>query len=191
MASKVSICNQALSRLGADSITSLTDNTIEAKACNLIYDDIADEVILEGDWTAAIQRASLAKTANTPTFGYTNEFQLPVSPFCLKVLNVDEIPVGYNAYKIEGDKLLTDMSTVKIRYLGRITDTEKYGTLLQRVIIARLALELGYRLTADKALLDRLEQQYDRVLSQALANDGQQGSKDEISTPDLTDVRDV
>ena len=36
MTSKVQICNMALSRLGASTITSLTDNTTEANLCNTL-----------------------------------------------------------------------------------------------------------------------------------------------------------
>ena len=189
MASKVSICNFALSRLGVSSITSLTDNTVEAKACNLIYDDIADEVMVEGEWSSTIVRATLAQTTNTPTYEFTYEYQLPVSPLTLKVLSLDEFPPGSNDYKIEGDKLLTDLTAVNIRYIGRITDTQQYGVLLQRAIVARLALELNYSLTSDKGLTQQLEAQYERVLDRNLTSDNVQGSKDIVSTPDLDEVR--
>ena len=155
----------------------------------LIFDDLADEVMLEGEWATAITRATLAQTTNTPVFDYDFEYQLPVLPFCLKVLELDESPVGTNRYAIEGDKLLVDMTTVGIRYIGRITNTEKYGNNLQQAIVARLALELAYRLTGDKGTARILEDQYNRILTRGLASDGQQGSKRIVVTPDLTEVR--
>ena len=189
MASKVDICNFALSRLGSSSITSLTDNTIEAKACNLLYDDLADEVMVEGEWTTTVVRTDLAQTTNTPTYEFSLEYQLPVSPFALRVLSIDEGIPGANNYRIEGDKLLTNLTSVNIRYIGRITDTQQYGVLLQRAIVARLALELSYRLTGDKAFSATLQDQYNNVLASNLSADNQQGHKDVVVTPDLDEVR--
>ena len=107
MASKVQICNVALSRLGASTITSLTDGTTEAKLCNTFFDEIADRAMVQGSWTTLIKRADLARTTATPIFGFTNEFQLPVDPKSLKVLNINEGIVnedrtGRTDYRIEG-----------------------------------------------------------------------------------------
>lgn len=145
--------------------------------------------MIEGEWTSTVRRRALAQTTNTPAFEFTYEYQLPVSPFCLKVLNIDEAPIGSGKYKIEGDKLLSDAIAVNIRYIGKLTDTEDYGILLQKAIVSKLALELSYRLTSDKTLSNSLSIDYERALINGLSGDGQQGSKDTISTPDLTEVR--
>lgn len=189
MASQVQICNLALSRLGASTITSLTDGTTEAKLCNTLFSDLADEVMVEGSWSTTINRASLARTTNTPAFEYSYEHQLPVDPKCLKVLNIDEDSPGSIDYRIEGDKLLSDETTIKIRYIARLTDTEDWGPLLTRAFISRLASELAYPLTGDNTKADIEFKRYKLFLSEGLAIDGQQGSKEVVSSSDLIDVR--
>lgn len=189
MSSKVQICNLALSRLGASTITSLTDNTTEAKLCNTFFDDIADEVMCEGSWTSTITRASLARTTNTPAFGYSYEFQLPVDPKCLKVLNLDEDTPGDTSYKIEGDKLLTDNSTCKIRYIAQLTDSEDWDTMLRRAFVARLASELAYPLTGSASKAEQELKLYRFYVQEGLAIDGQQGSKNVVIADDLLEVR--
>lgn len=189
MTSKVQICNMALSRLGASTITALTDNTTEAKLCNTLFDDLADRVMMQGSWTSTIKRASLAKTTNTPTFEYTNEFQLPVDPFCLKVLNIDEDTQGDTDYRIEGDKLLTDDSSVKIRYIGRLVDVEDWDPLLVEAMEILLASYLALPITGDKVMARDLREEYFELVQHNLAVDGQQGSKDSIIADDLIEIR--
>ncbi len=188
MASKVQLCNLALSRLGASTITSLTDNTTEAKLCNTFFSDIADEVMSTGSWTSTIARVELARTSNTPAFEYTYEFQLPVDPQVLKVLNLNE-DVPSIQYRIEGDKLLTDCSAIKIRYVSRLVDTEDWDIFLQKSFVARLSSELAYALTGDNKKAELEFKRYEAFLLEGLAQDGQQGSKEMISSNDLTKIR--
>lgn len=188
MASKVQICNMALSRLGATTISSLTDNTPEAKLCNTIFDTLAKRTMVQGSWATTIKRVALAQTSNTPAFGYSYEYQLPVDPLCLKVLNINEdSPV--TPYSIEGDKLLIDDSTVKIRYIGYLTDPEDYGPLLTEAIEINLAAYLAMPITGDKNLSISLREEYMAVLMNNLAIDGQQGSKQEVIADDLIEDR--
>ena len=189
MASKVQLCNIALSRLAANTITSLTDNTPEARLCNTFFDEMADQVMIEGSWSSTIKRVGLAQTTNTPIFGYTYEYQLPVNPFCLKVLNIDETTPGSCPYRIEGDKLLIESPTVKIRYIARITDTQAWDPYLTRAFVSRLTAELAYQITGDNQKTEIEMEKYMKFVTEGLVLDGQQGSKDFIVTPTLTEDR--
>lgn len=188
MASKVQICNMALSRLGARSIVSLEEGTNEANLCSTLFDDIAERVMVQGSWTTTIKRVGLARTINTPTFGYSAEFQLPVDPKCLKVLNVNDSNAQTD-YRIEGDKLLCNESSVKIRYIGKITNTSDYGPLLTEAVELLLASYLAYPLTGNASLADRVKAEYAEALMNNLAVDNQQGAKDMLISDTLTWVR--
>lgn len=185
MASKIQICNMALSRLGASTITSLTDGTPEARLCNTLFNDLADRVMIQGSWSTTIKRAELASTGNTPEFDFSYEYQLPVDPLCLKVLHVNEVNPGSVDFRIEGDKLLCDESTIKIKYIGQLTDTSEYGPLLTECIEILLASYLALPLTGDKTLAQALKKEYADMLSHHLAIDGQQGSKDMVVSDTL------
>ena len=75
--SEVSIVNKALSYLGANRITSLSDKTLEAQSASNLYDDSLRSVLIECDWRFAIKRARLNKVEKTPVWGEGNYFQLP------------------------------------------------------------------------------------------------------------------
>jgi len=189
MASKVSICNMALSRLGAATITSLTDGTQESKLCNTFFDLVADRVMMQGTWSSTVKRATLARTTNTPTFGFTFEYQLPVDPKSLKVLNVSEETDGSIDYVVEGDKILTDESTLKIRYIAQLTDTEDWDPMLTEAVELLLAAYLALPITGQAPIAEKMKQEYFSFLNNNLAIDGQQGSSQEYISVDLTGVR--
>lgn len=188
MASKVQICNMALSRLGARSIVSLDEGTNEANLCSTLFDDIAERVMVQGSWTTTIKRVGLALTTDTPSFGYAFSFQLPVDPKCLKVLNVNDTNAATD-YRIEGDRLLCNDSSVKIRYIGKLTNTSDYGPLLTEAIELLLASYLAYPLTGNASMADRVKAEYSEVIMNNLAVDNQQGAKDLIISDTLTWVR--
>lgn len=189
MASKAEICNLALVRLGANTITSLTDGTQTANLCNTVFDTLADEVMMEGPWTSTIRRADLNQLTTTPAFEYSYQYQLPTDPFCLKVLNVYSLSPSEEDYVIEDDKLLSDESSISIRYIGRLTDTGDWDPYLTRAFIARLASELAYPLTgkSDKAAFEL--ERYRLFLAEGLAINNQQGTIQVMDSADLITVR--
>jgi signal transduction histidine kinase len=189
MASVVDICNQALIRVGADTIISLGDGTQEAKLCNLWFNTVVEETIAEGMWSSAIFRIALNRTTNVPAFEYDFEYQLPTNPKVINVLEINENRAGDKKYAIEGDKLLSNESVVKIKYLGRVDNTELFGPYLTRAIVTRLASELAFPLTSNRALAESLLRKYEMDLQKGLTNDNQQGTSIELIANDLLDVR--
>lgn len=189
MASKVKIANLALARLGVKSITSLGDNTLEARMANLVFEDMAKEVMTEGVFSSTIRRVALNATTNTPAYGYSYEFQLPTNPKSLRVISINEDEPGTYDYRIEGDKLLANISTMKVKYVAYLTNSEDYDEMLKKALVARLAAELAYPLTGSSGVSNAMYQRYERELSDCMAVDGQNGSNQYIISSDLTIIR--
>ena len=87
MPSVVDICNEAMDLLGAATITSLTENSKEARLCNRRFETVRDHVLRAHPWNCAITRKELAKDSDAPAFGFNHQFTLPTDPFCLRVLS--------------------------------------------------------------------------------------------------------
>lgn len=175
MSSKVELCNLALTRIGASRITALDDTTVEAKDCNAIYDIVAKQTMALGQWPSVIRRASLAQLVDTPTYEFTYSYQLPNNPKCLRLLSINEYKVGEIPFAIEGSTLLTDESTVSIKYLAYVTDTESYDIYLEQAIVDRLCAELVYKITGQRtAMREMLE--YSRAHAKELLAEASLGS---------------
>lgn len=189
MASKIDIVNLALSRLSSARITSFNDNTIEAKTINTIYDQVAENVMAMGPWTACTRRATLARTTETPVFGYNYSYQLPTSPKCLRLIRINECKLGDTKFDVEGTKLLTDLSSVQIKYITFLTDSEDYGPYLRQAITERIIVELGYAKTGEYKINQGLEQAFQAKVEMWLNEDNQQASSEYVPSDTFTDIR--
>jgi hypothetical protein len=110
MATEVSICANALRRLGDSPIVSLTDDTERARLCNAFYSEARDDVLRSHPWNFSITRQQLSQLSATPLYQYSYQYALPTDPFCLRVL---EMEYSDYVFKIEhlagtGRVLLTD-----------------------------------------------------------------------------------
>lgn len=161
MASQVSIINTALGRLGANSITSLTDNSAEQILAVNAWDIVRQEVLRTHPWNFAIADIELNQIAGAPEFEYKFAYQLPSN--CLRLLQVYGDPV----FKLQGKRILTDQSVVKIKYVYDVTDTTLWDASFTDVIAQRLATELAYALTKSQTTADSMFQIYERKLRTA------------------------
>lgn len=189
----VSICNTALDLLGSDTITSLADDSKPARFCARNYERVRDAVLRAYPWNCALARASLAGLAETPAWGYANQFQLPEGPepaFCLRLLSINgESDFGLT-YKIEGRKILSDEAApLEILYIARIEDPALFDALLIDAIAARLALDAAYPLAGSVSLAQAMSSAYGEKLAEARQVDAQEGSPDAFITGDWLESR--
>jgi len=189
MADKVQICNLALIRLSATRITSLTDNTIEAKQCSAIYELIAEQVMSLGPWPSVIRRTALSQLTTTPAYEYKYEYQLPTDPKFLRLLEINENKVGDIPHTVENGKLLVNESIVKIRYISYITDSESYDIYLRQAIADHLVAELTYATTGQIALYKKSLEYAQEHSKELLSQCSLQTSAQDVNSDTFIDAR--
>lgn len=186
--SEVDLCNSALIHLGAGLITSLSDNSDEARACNQFYDKSRDSVLTQANWTFATTQQELSKDVATPLFGYSYQYSLPTDPYCLKPLIIDD-PNDEVDWKIHGRKLLTDKDGVYLQYIARITDLSLQSPLFDAALELYLAYRMAYTITGSRAVMEDMKSAYLEALADAEDVDGQIGIPEDFDTTDLVYVR--
>jgi hypothetical protein len=193
MASEVQICSDALGQLGESPIMSMDDDTKAARLCKRFYYDLRDAVLRAYPWKCAIayQALSILTGASAITGSkYTYTYQLPVNPFCLRPLIINEADEDFSiAWERVGNKIITNESTVTLKYIKRIVDPGEYDALLIDAIIARLAQVLAYPITGDKKMGEAAWQLYREKISEARSIDSMEGSTVELTQDDLLSVR--
>jgi hypothetical protein len=193
--SNVEICNIALTALGANNITALTENTEEARKCNVLFDNLRDEMIESHLWNFAIRRTGqLALSATSPEWEYANKFQLPVD--CLRVLktNFESAILGPNrvndrGWKVEEGFLVTDESDVKIQYIASVTDPNQQLRSFQMALAARLEAELAFSILQSATIAKAKWELYQLKLRTARAVDAQEGVPDDVMADEWTNSR--
>ena len=191
MATEVSICANALRRLGDDPIVSLTDDTERARLCNAFYSEARDDVLRSHPWNFAITRQQLSQLSATPLYQYSYQYALPTDPFCLRVL---EMEYSDYVFKIEhlagtGRVLLTDEGTAKIIYIARITDTAQFDPLFIDTLTAKMSVDLAYPVTGSVQLQQNMQKLFESKLREARSVDGQEGFQDDLVSPTFIDFR--
>lgn len=145
----VEICNMALDYLNSRNITSLEENTKEAKKCSTWYDNVRRSLLTNINASFSIKRAQLAEYSDyIPVYGYGKAFVLPKD--LLLVLNLGN-PIRDNLYQIEGKYFYCDESIkeVKIRYIADIKDVTKFDDDFCDCLALKLAEKICIPLTED------------------------------------------
>lgn len=185
MPGDVEIVNLALTKLGANSITSFTDAVKEAREPARIYEMQRDNEVRAHFWRFATARATLPALSTAPEFGYRTAYQLPVD--CLRVIAVGDFAPGNSRwlyitgtdneeYQVEGNTIVTDNGIssgqsppLRIRYSKRVTDATMFDACFVEALACKLAIELANALTsATQADLQKFQLGYQKAISDAL-----------------------
>lgn len=191
MPSEVDICNMALLKVGAKpKIDSLIEDSDNARICNQFYAPVRDAVLRGHPWNCAEHRRIITSLADAPAFGYDYQFQLPVNPYCLRVLQVGEDKEQPTKWKVAGRRLLYNESTAKLKYTKRITDTNDFDPLLVDALAVSLAIKLAMPLAQSQSLVDSLVKELELiVLPLARSIDAQESGEEELSVDTWLDSR--
>ena len=159
-----SLCNMALTKLGAKTISNIdTDTTANAVKCRALYETIRDSLLRSFTWTFAIERAELAQLAETPEYEYDYCYSLPTAPYCLRILEMETD----DNFEIEGRILLTNGKECKVKYLARVTNPIKLDSLFVILYVDALAARLAISISNSKTLKDRMDIDLANSLSKA------------------------
>lgn len=162
------IANSALVKIGARPILSLTEGSIEAERCSKRMDPIRKIILRRHPWNFAIGRRTLAPSVDVPEFEYSYKFLLPAD--CLRLLEVmDEVE-----FRLEGGYILSDESSLSIKYIRDVIDTNLFESLFAEAMACYLAWDISYPLTSNATLKDEMWKAYRLALREAKSVDAQE-----------------
>ncbi len=170
MASTVEICNGALNQLGATTILSLTEDSKNARLCNQRYTQVRDSVFRSHPWNCLQKRIELAADTTAPAWGFSFAYTLPSD--CLRLLRI----LDYESnYKVEGRKILSNTSTMKILYISRVTDANEYDESLRETLSAALGADIAFGITSNNQTAQNMYQLFQEKLKDARFVDSTEG----------------
>ena len=185
MASKISICSQALLMVGDRPIASFDEGNDRAMLCSNLYEDARRATLRAHPWNCAIKRDTLAPTSTAPAYEYSYAFNLPAD--CLRVLSIGDDNSA--EYKIEGRQILYDDNTLPIRYIFDNTDENSFDALLIEAITFQMASRMAYPIAKSASLQQQLQSLYADVLKRAQGVDAQEDTPEEFGDTPLISVR--
>lgn len=183
------ICNQSLNIIGQGSITSLdeeVDETHNANVCRLFFFSELDACLREHVWNFSLKRKVLAESVDTPLSSvFTRAFTR--DPDDLRVISINDDPDA--SYQVEGRLIITDLSSVTVRYVSRVSNPTEWDSLFTSAYCLRLASKLALAIAHDTAMAARLYEQFRLEITTAQTVDGQESEEPPYQSLDLIRVR--
>lgn len=156
--SKVTIVNKALTYLGANRITSLSDETLEAQSASNMYDDSLRSVLSECGWKFAMKRVLLNRLDEEPAWkenGMLYYFQLPSDLVEIFGVMNDEA-----VWEREAKKIIANQIEFGIKYVYFCDDTTLYPSYFVDAFAIKLAADMCYEITNSEAKTQALLELY-------------------------------
>lgn len=151
MATEIEIINSAIGKIRGQFITSLSDNTTEARLAKVLYPAIRDRFLRECAPNFARRFISLGKLVEPGAFGMDHVFAVP--PDVLKILETDQYDCG--KWRNVDNKIYSDASSFTLEAIVRETDAEKYDSVFSELLAYYLAAEMALPLTNGAAIAAR------------------------------------
>lgn len=164
----VELCNAALTKVGAELILSLDDDTPSSNVCKQRYEPVKRLILRKHPWNCATKRLMLASLADVPEFGFGYKFAIPGD--CLRVLSVDD---GYD-YVVEGRYILYDETTLELKYIWDVDTPAVFDSMLDEAIAAWLAWDICYKLTQSTTMKQLLYEEAKQAVKWAKTPDAQE-----------------
>lgn len=177
MATAVSICSNALLRLGADPINSFDeantfgDNIDRTRLVANLWPTIRRHVLRSHPWNCAIKRVLLSPDATPPAFGYARRFLRPSD--WLRTVAMGERPGDFCDYVSEGGYFLSNDEALLLTYVFDNDNPASWDSALVGVMEAAMAAALAYPVTKSTSLAEALSIELRNVTAAARAADGQ------------------
>lgn len=170
MTSSVSICSNALLRLGANSISSFQDSTKTATLCSNLYPTVRDGLLRAHPWNCARKRVLLAPLSAAPAFDYPHQFQLPAD----WVRTIQIGPRG-NAftYTQEGRLILAFPSQLPLVYVFANLNEATWDNSFVDTMTAAMTKVLALPITQSASAAQVMATEYDAVFKAAKSVNGQ------------------
>lgn len=168
--SVVGIVNIALLRISAPSISSIDEQSEQARKAKALWDYVQDEVQAAFPWPFAKRRAKLAQEVTAPAYDWDYSYAKPTD--CLRVLEVKQDDATTSIpYVVEGASILTNTDNADYDlycgYVKRITDPAQWPPHFVKTMAVRLAADLAVTLKNDRALKNDCLQEYMAYLTEA------------------------
>lgn len=185
--SQIDLCSRALLKVGAHTIASFDEGTVEAEVAASLYPTVRDAMLSSHPWNFATAQMALPKLATAPLADFANAFQLPGE--CIRVLSAGTGGRGQGiVYKVAQRQVLTDADEVVLTYIAR-PDEQDFPPFFDMALIAQLAAEFCIPLTDSTSRWEILQKLADAQLRRAKLIDAQEDTPPAVEDFSLLEGR--
>lgn len=173
--SDVGICNSALLKVGAEEISSFTDNTRASNTCATIYATLRDEVMRACPWRFALQQIILAvPNAVAPAFGYTSAYDVPSNVLRVWKVNSD-------CWTEMGNQIFcNNPSGINTLCILQNTDPTSWDAQFAEALAWRVAINIALALVQSVSMKQEMEKGYRECIAAARSTNAVIGTPERL-----------
>lgn len=172
---RLQVINRALLKAGLPVSAILKDTDWNA---NLVYEDVATEILRGHPWGFAQKYATLAASVAGPEFGWDYAYSLPED--CMRVIDVhcqNDLRSPKCRYILAGEALYSNASPCHLRYVRRELDPDRWPPDFLDAVACRIAMEIIGLSGNNMGLVPQLTQLYNISLNTAQLIDAREGTE--------------
>lgn len=185
--SAIALCSRALLKLGASSITSFDEGTVESEIAANLYAPVRDGMLSSHPWNFATAQTTLAKLAAKPLADHAHAFQLPVDFLRALSAGTKSSSRGLQ-YRLSERRLHSNADSVVLTYIFR-PDEIIFPPFFDQALIARLSAEFCIPLTDSTTRAEMFFKLAEATFRDAKTIDSQQSTPRQIRGFSLISVR--
>ena len=179
--SKTDIANNALTRVGANPITSIDDDTNNARVISRVYELSLRSILSECRWNFATKRLLLTISADTLVWYYTSEGENFVYVKPTDVIQIFGTNNLNATLREEGDYLISNRDELGIKYTQYHDVPSKYPAAFVDAFVDKLCSDIAYMIVNSATLGDKYKKIYETLsLDKAMTINSQTNGVEQI-----------
>lgn len=176
----VGICNRALVFCGASPITSLTEDSANARALNAVFEQSRRSLLTECRWTFSLTRSTLA-TASTATLAYLRPeenaaYTRPAD--CLRIWEMSDLDA---IWREEGNYIISNTASLSTLFTYDHIEVGLWRHKFVDAFVDKLCSEICFMILNSATKAQAFLEKYEKItLPKAMAEDSQTGAHQEV-----------
>lgn len=176
----IGICNHALVLCGASPITSLTEDSANARALNAVYENARKSFLTDCRWTFALTRSTLV-TASTASLGFLMDGEAYAYTRPSDALRIWQMSDIEAIWREEGSYLISNTASLGTLYTFDHSEVGLWRHKSIEAFIDKLCSEICFTILNSATKAQAFLEKYEKVsLPKAMAEDGQTGAHQEV-----------
>ena len=188
MVSKIDICNQGLVLIGANTIASFTDNTVESKVANQLYETTLRSLLTKARWRFATKQAQLTKLSTDPLDIWDSAYQIPNDAILIHTVTVSDNVIVFDRYN---EELYTNTSSsdVVICHYTYQPHEKEFPDYFTQAVVFELASLFAGAIARNDGLSTLYQKRANQQLVLARSMESQTQTTRKLNTSLLIEVR--
>ena len=185
--SKTVIVNNALTRVGANPVTSIDQDTNNARIVSRIYELSLRSILSECKWNFATKRANLTLSADTLDWYHTQEGEVYVYIKPSDMIRIFGMSDRAAKFREEGDYIISNTAGLGVLYVYYLDAPSKYPAAFIDAFADKLSSDIAYMIVNSASLGDKYKKIYETVsLERATAENAQFGVQQTMKDDEWT-----